>query len=222
MYNLNDAMMEQISNAGNGNYFYIDSRHEAKKVFKQELAANMFTIAKDVKIQVEFNPNTVKAYRLIGYENRMLKNEDFKDDKIDAGELGAGHVVTALYEIMPASNEEASTRTHDELKYQTTKVLDNQKDLVTLKLRYKPIKSDTSIELQNIVQDEQLNWEKASVDFQFAASVAGWGMYLRSSEHFGDGDIDLIKDLAKKGLDNDKHGHRIEFIDLVNKSEDLF
>ena len=156
MGNYKDGRMEQISNAGNGNYFYIDNIQEAEKVFKREMRANMFTIARDVKIQVEFNPALVKGYRLIGYENRKMANEDFDDDTKDAGELGAGHNVTALYEIIPAGSDEEVRKTPP-LKYQETEVAPsalNNKELMTIKLRYKPLEVNESILLERIPGNE--------------------------------------------------------------------
>jgi Ca-activated chloride channel family protein len=165
MGNYKDGRMEQISNAGNGNYFYIDNIKEAEKVFVKEMRANMFTIAKDVKIQIEFNPAHVKAYRLIGYENRILQKEDFDDDTKDAGELGAGHTVTALYEIVPA-NSDWEVRKSDDLKYQSSEIKEsakNSKEIMTLKFRYKPPESETSIKIEHAVLNK-INALKNSSD----------------------------------------------------------
>jgi Ca-activated chloride channel family protein len=215
MGNYKDGRMEEISNRGNGNYFYIDSYKEAKKVFKKELIANLFTIAKDVKVQVEFNPSKVKAYRLIGYANRLLNAEDFNNDKIDAGELGAGHTVTAFYEIIDAASDE-KVLSHDDLKYQkTTQVDTNTKELMTLKLRYKPIDSDVSKLISKPINEVNKSWKEASKDFRFAASVAGFGMELRNSEYKGNMSLKLIRNLAKQ--DGLKDPYKNEFITLVNK-----
>lgn len=220
MGNYKDGRMEQISNAGNGNYFYIDNIREANKVFGREMRANMFTIAKDVKIQVEFNPARVKAYRLIGYENRRLQNEDFDDDTKDAGELGAGHTVTALYEIIPADSEE-NVSTSGELKYQDSKLSEqakNSKDLLNLKLRYKPIGSEQSLLIEKAVQDKTGKLEKTSDDFRFSAAVAGFGLLLRKSKFKGDATYESIVEMAQAALGADPEGDRAEFVQLVKQA----
>ncbi len=221
MGNYKDGRMEQISNAGNGNYFYIDNIKEAEKVFVKEMRANMFTIAKDVKIQIEFNPAQVKAYRLIGYENRVMAKEDFDDDKKDAGELGAGHTVTALYEIVPA-NSNWKVRKADNLKYQTTTLNENAKvnnEIMTIKFRYKPPKSDTSIKLEYPVANETVAFGKASNNFKFSASVAAFGMLLRDSKFKEDATYKMVSELAKASKGKDKNGYRAEFISLVKTAE---
>lgn len=223
MGNYKDGRMEQISNAGNGNYFYIDTLKEAEKVFVKEMRANMFTIAKDVKIQVEFNPTKVKAYRLVGYENRLLANEDFNDDTKDAGELGAGHTVTALYEIIPAGSEE-TVRNTGSLKYQETKIKDSAADtneVMTLKFRYKPPKQDTSLLIQQTLEDSDTKAAKASVNFRFSAAVAGFGMLLRDSKFKGDLSYDRVADMAESSLGDDKEGYRQEFLQLINIAREL-
>jgi Ca-activated chloride channel family protein len=221
MGNYNDQMMEVISNKGNGNYFYIDNWGEAQKVFKRELTANLFTIAKDVKIQVEFNPNTVESYRLIGYENRLLNKEDFNDDTKDAGELGAGHNVTALYEIVPKAGNSQVGKV-DPLKYQSSQTGSNQKDLMTLKLRYKPINSETSKLITKVISTSDLkSWEKATTDQKFVSAVAGFGLLLRDSKYAKDYTYSDVMNWAKKGLDKDEEGYRAEFVGLVRKAEDL-
>ncbi|NIM13339.1 MAG: DUF3520 domain-containing protein [Candidatus Aminicenantes bacterium] len=217
MGNYKDNRMEQISNAGNGNYFYIDNIHEAKKVFVKEMRANLFTIAKDVKIQVEFNPVKVKAYRLVGYENRVMANEDFNDDKKDAGELGAGHTVTALYEIIPAGSAEEVKKT-DELKYQETRVKTaaaESEEIMTVKLRYKPPKEEKSKLIEHPVIDRDISLERASENFRFSAAVAGFGMLLRDSKFKGDMTYEAIIDLAKNSKGKDTEGYRAEFIRLI-------
>lgn len=217
MGNYKDGRMEQISNAGNGNYFYIDSIREAEKVFVREMRANMFTIAKDVKIQIEFNPVKVRAYRLVGYENRMLAKEDFNNDKKDAGELGAGHTVTALYEIVPAGSKQKINES-DELKYQNTVVSDSAKnsgEIMTVKLRYKPPKSDTSILIVQPLEDQTVALSKSSDNFRFSAAVAGFGMILRDSQFKKDLTLKDVIALAKKSKGKDGEGYRAEFIGLV-------
>ena len=225
MGNYKDGRMEQISNAGNGNYFYIDSETEAKKVFVKDLRANLFTIAKDVKIQVEFNPAFVKAYRLIGYENRVLNNEDFNDDKKDAGELGAGHTVTAIYEIIPAGSKEKINGV-DELKYQSTDISDAAKksgELMTLKLRYKPIKSNKSILIETpVLFKDMKKLDKSSDSFRFSASVAAFGMLLRDSKFIKDTEFsydDVIKLAENSVRDNDEY--QAEFLKLVKRAKFL-
>ena len=221
MGNYKDGRMEQISNAGNGNYFYIDNIKEAEKVFVKEMRANMFTIAKDVKIQIEFNPVHVKAYRLIGYENRVMAKEDFDDDKKDAGELGAGHTVTALYEIVPA-NSDWNVRTADDLKYQTTELNENaknSKEIMTIKFRYKPPKSDKSIKIEYAITNTLTELKASSDNFRFSAAVAGFGMLLRDSKFKGNATYKMIKDLANNSKGKDENGYRTEFISLVNTAE---
>jgi Ca-activated chloride channel homolog len=221
MGNYKDGRLEQISNAGNGNYFYIDNYQEAEKVFSRELRANLFTIAKDVKIQVEFNPSLVKGYRLIGYENRMMKNEEFNDDLKDAGELGAGHTVTALYEIVPIS---ASTKIPDtdSLKYQKTtiSVQSNTNEMVTIKFRYKPIDSESSNLITNAVTNDKQNFENSSENFRFSAAVAAFGMLLRDSEFKGNTTFNMIKNILDK-THNDNDVDKNEFVQLVEKAEEL-
>lgn len=212
MGNYKDEKMERISNAGNGNYFYIDNIKEAEKVFVKEMRANMFTIAKDVKIQVEFNPALVESYRLIGYENRMLNNEDFADDKKDAGELGAGHTVTALYEITLAGD----AKTNNNLKYSQTVLTGNKEEVLSLKLRYKPLDSDKSILIENRVlgmTDSKL----LSDNFNFSAAVAGFGLILRDSEHKGNATYDMVKELAQQSTNHNEY--REEFIRLVDTAK---
>ncbi len=221
MGNYKDGRMEQISNAGNGNYFYIDNIKEAEKVFVKEMRANMFTIAKDVKIQIEFNPAHVKAYRLIGYENRMLSKEDFNDDLKDAGELGAGHNVTAIYEIVPVSSD-WNVRTVDELKYQTYEMNNNAKtgnEIMTLKFRYKPIQSDNSILVEQGIPNSMTKLEQTGINFRFSAAVAAFGMLLRDSKFKGNASYDLVTSLAKSSLGKDEGGYRAEFLGLVKAAQ---
>ncbi|NOZ34975.1 MAG: DUF3520 domain-containing protein [Chlorobi bacterium] len=222
MGNYKDGRMEQISNAGNGNYFYIDNIKEADKVFVKEMRANMFTIAKDVKIQIEFNPAQVKAYRLIGYENRMLKKEDFNDDKKDAGELGAGHTVTALYEIVPANSKEKIGRKADNLKYQNTKVTDyagSTNEIMTVKFRYKPIDSDKSILIEYPLNNSDTELANTSDNFRFSAAVAEFGMLLRDSKFKENATYKKVIKLAESSKGKDENGYRSEFIEMVKTAE---
>jgi Ca-activated chloride channel family protein len=228
--NLNDAMMESIAGKGNGNYHYVDNLTEARKVLVEEMTGTLVTIAKDVKIQVEFNPAQVAGYRLIGYENRMLATQDFNDDKKDAGEIGAGHTVTALYEIVPAGKN-VGTSSVDPLKYQqqplaglatdTAKPQADSNELLTLKLRYKLPDSDTSTKVEYPISDKGGSFADASNDFQFAAAVASFGMMLRHSPHQGQTSFDAILEIAQGALGEDPHGYRAEFLDLVRTAKEL-
>ncbi|QDS95169.1 von Willebrand factor [Roseimaritima multifibrata] len=229
MGNHNDSMLEQISNRGNGNYAFIDAANEAHKVFVQQTNSTLVTIAKDVKIQVEFNPKEVSAYRLIGYENRMLKTEDFNNDAIDAGEIGAGHRVTALYEITPAANDAEMDQVPgpdvDDLRYQqeikpSKRAMELSKqakngELLTLKIRYKEPEGQTSSKLTFPVRDSGHSFTEASEDFQFASAVAGFGMQLRNSPYKGDWSLAAIEETAESASSPDPYGLRNEFIDMV-------
>jgi Ca-activated chloride channel family protein len=217
MGNYKDSRMEKLADSGNGNYYYIDGLLEAKKVFVDEMRGTLFTIAKDVKIQVEFNPARVKAYRLVGYETRMLRSEDFADDRKDAGELGAGHTVTALYEVVPYGSKEQVPGV-DELKYQQTIIKPEAfklPELMTVKLRYKEPDGDASRLLSRPVVDAGLSLERTSDDFRFAAAVAQAGLLLRDSEFKGKASIDGVLDLARGAKGKDREGYRAEFIQLM-------
>ncbi len=221
MGNYKDGRMEQISNAGNGNYFYIDNIKEAKKVFVKEIRANLFTIAKDVKIQVEFNPKKVQAYRLIGYENRMLKAGDFNDDKKDAGELGAGHTVTALYEVIPVGVKSSMIKDIDDLKYQQSDLTrtSNSDELLTVKFRYKRPKEDQSRLITHNLKDKEIEIDSTSSDFRWSAAVAEYGMLIRESEFKGQSAYQQVLTLALGAQGEDKEGYRAEFIDMVRSSQ---
>ena len=219
MGNYKDAKMETLSNAGNGNYAYIDNILEAKKVLGKEIWGTLYTIAKDVKIQVEFNPAKVKAYRLIGYENRMLNKEDFDDDKKDAGEIGAGHTVTAIYEIIPAGSNEKVNKVGN-LEYQNTKIVKSD-EILTLKLRYKAPDGDKSKLIVKKVKEGDIKKTQMSSNFEFASAVAEFGMLLRKSEFKGESSYKHTLALAKKAKGADKEGYRSEFIRLVKIAEAL-
>lgn len=221
MGNYKDDRMEEIAKNGNGNYFYIDNINEAKKVFVKEMRATLFTIAKDVKIQVEFNPAKVQAYRLIGYENRMLKDVDFNDDKKDAGELGAGHTVTALYEIIPVGVKSEYLKSVDDLKYQSNQNTNaaNNDELMTIKFRYKKPSEDTSKLMTHVLKDKSKKLEETSDNFRFSASVAEFGLLLRDSEFKGNANYNQIISLAKGAKGNDSEGYRVEFIRLVESCQ---
>lgn len=217
MGNYKDSKMEILADKGNGNYAYIDNMMEARKVLVNEFGGTLFTIAKDVKLQVEFNPAKVKAYRLIGYENRMLKTEDFNNDKKDAGELGAGHTVTALYEIIPAGIESEFYKV-DELKYQQTKIdpkAIESNELMTVKFRYKKPDGDESKLIVHPLVDKLIALENTSDDFRFAASVAAFGMLLRESEYVNGYSYDKVIQLAESARGKDKEGYRIDFINMA-------
>jgi len=217
MGNYKDSNLEKLADKGNGNYAYIDTINEARKVLVEEMGGTLVTIAKDVKIQVEFNPAEVNAYRLIGYENRIMRAEDFNDDTKDAGEIGAGHTVTALYEVVPAGTT-VDVPDVDPLKYQQSTELTGAAasgQMLTLKLRYKEPDGDTSKLLVFEIVDDGAEISDASTDFRFAAGVAAFGMILRDSQYKGTATYDTVVALAEDGLGDDEHGYRAEFIDLV-------
>lgn len=220
--NYNDQLMEQLADAGNGNYAYIDSLNEARKVLVEELSATLQTIAKDVKIQIEFNPDVVAEYRLIGYENRLLRREDFNNDKIDAGEIGAGHTVTALYEISLAGSE--GTRV-DPLRYGQRVAADSKstsEELAFVRLRYKAPNGDTSKLLEQPLQRSDIvELADASSELQFAAAVAAFGQQLRGGDYLEDFDFEDIRVLANQSRGADTHGYRGEFVSLVNLADSL-
>lgn len=224
--NYKDSKMEQLADKGNGNYAYIDTLLEAKKVLVNDIRGTLFTIAKDVKIQVEFNPAKVQAYRLIGHENRLLQNQDFNDDKKDAGEIGAGHSVTALYEIIPTGTKsDVKLPEVDPLRYQrsgvtATNTADNEMMLV--KLRYKLPQDITSQLITQTIKDSDFKVNQIpSTNLRFAAAVATFGMILRDSEYKGNANYDLVIKLATQGQGEDQEGYRGEFIRLVEKYRDL-
>jgi Ca-activated chloride channel family protein len=221
--NLNDSMMEKLADKGNGNYAYIDSEAEGRKALGEEVAGTLATIAKDVKIQVEFNPRKVAGYRLIGYENRLLAARDFNDDRKDAGEIGAGHTVTALYEIVPAGQKVENPGV-DELKYrQTAQPSDDAgaNELMTIKLRYKEPEGDVSKPLSVGVVDSDASYRNASENFKFAASVAEFGMLLRDSRYKGQSSYDGAAELARAAVGADLRGYRTEFVKLVETARRL-
>jgi len=218
--NYKDSRMEQLADKGNGNYAYIDNIMEAKKVLVKEMGGTLFTIAKDVKLQIEFNPAAVKGYRLIGYENRLMAAEDFDDDTKDAGEMGAGHTVTAIYEVVPVG---ASTeiKTPSDLKYQQTVPSNpsSNKELLTVKFRYKKPDGDTSTLLERTASKYTGNLSATSDNYRFSAAVAGWGMLLRDSEHSGDATYASIAEMARGARGEDPNGYRSEFVRLAEISE---
>ncbi|VXB56660.1 conserved hypothetical protein [Flavobacterium sp. 9AF] len=217
MGNYKDSKMEILADKGNGNYAYIDNIQEANRFLGKEFKGAMFAIAKDVKIQIEFNPKNVQAYRLIGYENRKLNDEDFKNDAIDAGELGSGHTVTALYEIIPKGVE--SNYTISQLKYSknTTEVEKSayNNELATVKFRYKKPDENNSKEVIKTIENGSIPLEKSSADFKFCTAVAWFGLKLKESKYISNTTTEDIKMLAKKGLTNDEEGYKTEFIRLM-------
>lgn len=218
MGNYQDAKMQILADKGNGNHAYIDGISEAKKVFVNEFGGTLFTIAKDVKLQIEFNPAMVKGYRLIGYENRMLAKEDFNNDAKDAGELGSGHTVTALYEIIPAGSNETIDDV-DALRYQKNtspkESVSFGSEYMFVKLRYKKPDGDKSILLTHPVNNQIGDISKSTSNIQFAASVAAFGMLLRNSPHKGDTRFDLVYELAQNAIGTDLEGYRKEYLRLV-------
>jgi Ca-activated chloride channel family protein len=222
--NLQDARMEQLADKGNGNYAYVDGIQEARKVLVGEMGGTLFTIAKDVKVQVEFNPSRVRAYRLIGYENRALAAEDFNDDRKDAGELGAGHSVTALYEVVPVGAPESPARGVDPLRYQQvrpTAHAGGSGELLTVKLRYKAPDGNESRLLSRPLMDRATGLASTSADFRFAAAVAEWGMLLRGSKFRGQVSYGHVAEMARGAMGSDRGGYRAEFLRLVDSSRQL-
>ena len=229
MGNYKDDKMEIIADKGNGNYAYIDNIQEARKVFITEFGGTLFTIAKDVKFQMEFNPARVKGYRLVGYENRLLNDEDFNDDKKDAGEMGAGHTVTALYEIIPAGSDE-SMKSIDPLKYQSNRgdekavaqvKADPKAELMTIKLRYKQPDGNKSTKVEIPVKGKVLDLDDTSDNFRFSASIAEFGLILRNSQYKEDASMEEVIAMAKSARGEDEEGYRSEFLKLVKLADSL-
>jgi Ca-activated chloride channel family protein len=217
MGNYKDSKMEILADKGNGNYAYIDNIQEANRFLVKEFKGSMFAIAKDVKIQIEFNPKHVQSYRLIGYENRKLRPEDFVNDAIDAGELGSGHTVTALYEIIPTGVKSDLYNETSDLKYTKVEPTENNfnDELATIKFRYKKPDGDKSIEMIKVIENKSILIENASDDLKFSTAVAWFGLKLRDSKLVSNKSTEDIKTLAKKGLSYDNEGYKAEFIRLV-------
>jgi Ca-activated chloride channel family protein len=222
MGNLKDSTMEKLADRGNGNYGYIDSLFEARKVLVKEAGATLVTVAKDVKLQVEFNPAVVAGYRLIGYENRIMRNEDFNDDKKDAGDIGAGHSVTALYEVVPAGQEVPGAKV-DALKYQQTgaKAASSSGEMMTVKIRYKAPDGNKSKLLERAVKGAPGELAKMSADFRWAAAMAELGMLLRESPHRGNLTWKQVQSLAEGALGADKEGYRKQALEMITKAAKL-
>ena len=216
MGNYKDSMVQTLANKGNGNYAYINDLAEANKVLVKEFGATLFTVAKDIKLQVEFNPSAVSAYRLIGYEKRRLENQDFNDDAKDAGDLGAGHAVTVFYEIIPAGVKSDFLPQADELKYSQKTGADNSGEVLTLKLRYKEPDGDTSKLMEKTLKEESFTaFKNASNDMRFAASVIQFGQIAKDSPFKGAMTIDEVIETAKKAKGQDDNGYRAEFVKMA-------
>jgi Ca-activated chloride channel family protein len=222
MDNYNDALMEQLADIGNGNYSYIDTLNEAQKVLVEQMSSTLHTIAKDVKIQVEFNPEWVAEYRLLGYENRLLKREDFKNDKVDAGEIGAGHQVTALYEL--TLTDSAGQRI-EPLRYGAKRRASaiHSNELAFLRLRYKLPESETSklIEMPVKHKTAVTSWEQGSENMRFATAVAAFGQILRGGKYLEQFSYDDILMLGRQARGSDRFGYRTEFLNLVTLAKAL-
>lgn len=224
MGNYKDSKLEVLADKGNGNYAYIDDIKEAEKTLGKEFGGTIFTLAKDVKAQIEFNPTKVQAYRLVGYENRLLNEEDFKDDKKDAGDMGSGHSVTIIYEIIPAGVKSDKVRKVTPLKYQKNIAgvpVPETSELATIKFRYKKPNGNTSMEMAHVIGTTSRNIELASDNVKFASSVAMFGMLLKKSEHKGNSSYDKALALAKSAKEDDVEGYRVEYIQLLKKSARL-
>ena len=223
MNNYKDHRLEQLADKGNGNHAYIDNILEAKKVLVDEVTATLYTIAKDVKIQVEFNPAKVTSYRLIGYENRLLKKEDFDDDKKDAGEIGSGHTVTALYEIVPAGAKEETSEIR-KLKYLETTIKSEARttdEVLTVRIRYKEPDGDTSKLVTVTLNNDPAALDKSSDDFRFASAVAMYALILRDSRYKGDASLSEVSALAKSAIGDDPYTYRAEFLRIVERTKIL-
>jgi Ca-activated chloride channel family protein len=222
MGNYKDSKLEVLADKGNGNYAYIDNFEEARRTFVTEFGSTLFTVAKDVKLQVEFNPQYVQSYRLVGYENRLLENKDFNDDKKDAGDMGVGHTVTALYEIVPAGSTPKGKPLVDSLKYQRNVAANNYSgEVLTVKLRYKQPKEDESQLLSQVLPWKIQDISNAPEDFRLATAVAEFGLLLRNSEHKGQANYTSVLTLAKGAKGEDEEGYRAEFIQLVKQASVL-
>jgi Ca-activated chloride channel homolog len=224
MGNYKDSTLEKLADRGNGNHAYIDTLSEARKVLVTEAGATLITVAKDVKLQLEFNPATVAGYRLVGYENRMLKDEDFNDDKKDAGDIGAGHSVTALYEIVPAGVEVPAAAKVDDLKYQTKTTASanaTAAELLTVKVRYKAPDGNKSKLLSRVVKNEEVAFAQAPVDLRWATAIASFGMMLRESPHRGNLSWKQIYAMAQSAAGKDPEGYRTEALLLIQRASTL-
>ncbi len=224
MGNYKDNKMQQLADKGNGNHAYIDNANEARKVLVNEFGSTLFTIAKDVKLQIEFNPQYVQAYRLLGYENRILASEDFNNDAKDAGELGSGHTVTALYELIPSGVKDEFSQSVDPLKYGAQPIAvtnTNSSEIMNIKLRYKAPAGDVSKLIVHPVQAGSQSASATSNNFRFSAAVAEFGLLLRDSEYKQHSSFSQVLQLANTAVGNDTYGYRKEFIKLVGQANSL-
>ena len=221
--NFKDAKMEMMADKGNGNYDYIDNLKEARKTLVSEFGGTLFTVAKDVKAQIEFNPDKVQGYRLAGYEDRLLNTEDFKDDKKDAAEMGAGHTVTIIYEIIPANVKSDLVSATEPLKYQKPKstAATWSDELATIKFRYKNPDGEKSAELEQIITEKETVWSQTSENVRFSAAVAMFGMLLKDSKFKGNSTYDDVLSMAENSREFDKDGYRSEFVKLVRSAKRL-
>jgi Ca-activated chloride channel homolog len=222
--NTKDSTMEMLADKGNGNYAYIDTLTEARKVLVREAGSTLVTIAKDVKLQVEMNPLKVSSYKLIGYENRLLSKEDFNDDKKDAGEIGAGHTVTALYEVVPKGAAAAATPPVDALKYQgpgAPSPAASSSELMTVSVRYKPPQSDVSTKFSVVVADSSKPIDQASDDYRFGVAVANAALVLRGSPDVKQSSLETARNLAAGAVGPDRHGDRREFLAMIDQARRL-
>ncbi|MBC7554011.1 MAG: DUF3520 domain-containing protein, partial [Taibaiella sp.] len=219
--NYKDARMETLADKGNGNYAYIDNIMEAEKTLVKEFGGTLFTVAKDVKAQIEFNPAVVQQYRLIGYENRMLHTEDFRDDKKDAGDMGAGHTVTLLYELVPANTTSDEARPVNDLKYQkySRKKGTATDETATIKFRYKEPQGRRSREMEHTINSTFIAFSQADENTRFAAAVALFGMVLKNSAYKGTGNYKSVAEIAAAATGTDAGGYRLEFTDLVKAAK---
>lgn len=223
MGNYKDSKLEVLADKGNGNYAYIDNEEEAKKTLVKEFGGTVFTLAKDVKAQIEFNPTKVRSYRLVGYENRILNTEDFKDDKKDAGDMGSGHSVTIIYEIIPMEAKSDKVRPVDDLKYQRNALTDISQahELATVKFRYKKPNGKTSTEMTHIIGDTRKTLEQANTNVRFATSVAMFGMLLKDSKYKGEASYEKVLAYGKNAKGADEDGYRSEYLELVKKAKKM-
>ena len=224
--NLKDSKMEKLADKGHGVYAYIDGLREAHRVLVEQMTGHLVTIAKDVKIQIEFNPAEVAEYRLVGYENRVMAHRDFDNDRKQAGDIGAGHTVTALYELVPARGGNGPAGHERPLKYQRVPKDDLTEqarggEWLTLRLRYKEPEQNESRLLEFTARDSATRFDEASADFRFASAVAAFGMVLRGSPHRGQATLAAVEEYAAAALGKDPNGHRAEFLDLVRKARSL-
>jgi Ca-activated chloride channel family protein len=224
MGNYKDATLEMLADKGNGNFAYLDTLNEARKVLVDEMSGTLVTMAKDVKIQVEFNPAVVDAYRLIGYENRALRNEDFNNDAKDAGDMGAGHRVTVLYEVVPRGVG-INAPGVDPLKYQqpapTPVPANASNETLNVKIRYKEVSASDSKLLVFPLVDREQTFARAAADFRFAAAVASFGMILHDSPYKGTATIDSVLSIAEDSVGTDRDGYRREFLQLVERARQI-